>query len=53
MAPPLKVLGLHLREMAFEFQPRDVTDVFLLSSAISLTNLRAINTAVVVGKTEK
>ncbi len=26
--------------MAFEFQPRDVTDVFLLSSAISLTNLR-------------
>ena len=40
MAPPLKVPRLHLREMAFEFQPRDVTDVFLLSSAISLTNLR-------------
>ena len=40
VAPPLKVPRLHLREMAFEFQPRDVTDVFLLSSAISLTNLR-------------
>ena len=54
MAPPLKVPRLHLREMAFVNVTPDVTDVFLPCSTIRKADeLRAIDTAVVVGKTEK
>ena len=45
MAPPSNVPGSQLGEMALDRRPRDETDVFLLSSAISLTNLRAVETA--------
>ena len=36
--------GLLLGEMAFEYRPRDDTDVFLLRSTISLTNRRVVGT---------